>query len=141
MTGSSSPSSPKTRALRLDQAALHALAQAGGMAAGRAAAAVLFHGAGSRLLRSALADAAYSDADVRELLAGIKDSAILAESNPDTVVLVFEAPAPGPSPATEGPEGSSSAPARAGFRWVVEQGRHVKMGEALGVVEEAELSE
>ena len=58
-----------------------------------------------------------------------------------TVVLVFEAPAPGPSPATEGPEGSSSAPARAGFRWVVEQGRHVKMGEALGVVEEAELSE
>ena len=90
LSSSSSPSSPKARALRLDQAALHALAQAGGMAAGRAAAAVLFHGAGSRLLRSALADAAYSDADVRELLAGIKDSAILAESNPDTVVLVFE---------------------------------------------------
>ena len=85
-----SAASPKARAQRLDQAALHALAQAGGMAAGRAAAAVLFHGAGSRLLREALADAAYSDADVRELLAGIKDSAILAESNPDTVVLVFE---------------------------------------------------
>lgn len=86
---SASASSQRTRAL-LDQAALHALAQVGGIAAGRAAAAVLFHGAGSRLLRTALADAAYSDADVRELLAGIKDSAILAESNPDTVAVVFE---------------------------------------------------
>lgn len=43
-----------------------------------------------------------------------------------TVVLVFEAPVP------------ANPGARGGFRWVVEKGRHVKMGEALGVVEEEE---
>lgn len=44
-----------------------------------------------------------------------------------TVVLVFEAPAPGSPDARHG-----------GFRWVVEKGRHVKMGEALGVIVEDE---
>ena len=45
-----------------------------------------------------------------------------------TVVLVFEAPVP------------DNPGARGGFRWVVEKGRHVKMGEALGVVDEGDGS-
>ncbi|KAK7747153.1 phosphatidylserine decarboxylase 1 [Diatrype stigma] len=45
-----------------------------------------------------------------------------------TVVLVFEAPSPG---------GANPA-ARGGFRWLVEQGCRVKMGQALGVVVEEE---
>ncbi len=99
----------------IDQAALQGLAQLGGLAAARSAAAVLYHGAGSRLFREAAAAAAltvvahtnataitnnnnnntavfYSDQDVvRELLSGVRPAAVLAaETNPDTVVLVFE---------------------------------------------------
>ncbi|RYP14329.1 hypothetical protein DL765_006432 [Monosporascus sp. GIB2] len=73
----------------LDQAALQSMAQFGGIVAARSAAAVIFHGLGGRLLKEAVADAAYSDEDIRELLSGIR-SRILTETNPDTVVLVFE---------------------------------------------------
>lgn len=42
-----------------------------------------------------------------------------------TVVLVFEAP------------GSGSVPGKGGFRWAVERGQYVKVGQALGVVEDS----
>ncbi|RYO73983.1 hypothetical protein DL766_008391 [Monosporascus sp. MC13-8B] len=74
---------------RLDQAALQSIAQFGGIVAARSAAAVIYHDIGGRLLKEAVADAAYSDEDIRELLSGIR-SRILTETNPDTVVLVFE---------------------------------------------------
>lgn len=80
----------RPRDLLLDHATLQSAAQLGGLAAARAVAAVLYHGVGARLLRAAVADAAYSDADVRELLLGIRASAIVAETNPDTLVLVYE---------------------------------------------------
>ncbi|RYP67764.1 hypothetical protein DL770_008545 [Monosporascus sp. CRB-9-2] len=73
----------------LDQAALQSIAQFGGIVAARSAAAVIYHDIGARLLKEAVADAAYSDEDIRELLSGIR-STILTETNPDTVVLVFE---------------------------------------------------
>ncbi|RYP79249.1 hypothetical protein DL769_003072 [Monosporascus sp. CRB-8-3] len=73
----------------LDQAALQSIAQFGGIAAARSAAAVIYHNIGARLLKEAVAGAAYSDEDIRELLSGIR-SPILTETNPDTVVLVFE---------------------------------------------------
>lgn len=73
----------------LDQSSLQSMAQFGGIAVARNVAAVLYHGVGSRLLKDAVADAAYSDEDVRELLSGIR-SAIMTETNPDTLVLVFE---------------------------------------------------
>ncbi|KAK7756092.1 hypothetical protein SLS62_002035 [Diatrype stigma] len=84
------PEPEPERHLLLDHATLQSAAQLGGLAAARAIAAVLYHGVGGRLLRAAIADAAYSDADVRELLLGIRASAIMTETNPDTLVLVYE---------------------------------------------------
>ncbi|KAI0021890.1 phosphatidylserine decarboxylase [Xylariomycetidae sp. FL0641] len=46
-----------------------------------------------------------------------------------TIVLVFEAP-------LHHHEGDKGATTTSGFRWAVEKGQHVKMGQALGFVEE-----
>ncbi|CAK7274571.1 phosphatidylserine decarboxylase 1 [Sporothrix epigloea] len=49
-----------------------------------------------------------------------------------TIVLVFEAPAPDASTANGGPTDKSSP----GWHWAVEKGQKIKMGEALGYINE-----
>ncbi|CAJ2502509.1 Uu.00g099030.m01.CDS01 [Anthostomella pinea] len=75
---------------RLDQAALHNMAQLGGTAIALSIAGAVYQNVGLQLLKDAVGFMGFSDHEIRELLAGVY-SPILAGGNPAVLALVVDA--------------------------------------------------